>query len=132
MKAGQRKKVEAMLREMSDAFAKDKSDIGKIDQLQMKINLTDNEPVKKSYTSIPKPLYKEVQQYVEDLIASGWVQKSYSSYSSPIVCVRKKDGSLRLCVDYRQLNSKTIPIVSLYPKFKIYWIVLVETVGLVP
>ena len=116
LSAARRKKVKAMLREMGDAFAKTKSDIGKIDQLQMKINLTDDQPVKRSYTSVPKPLYKEVQQYVEDLIASGWVQKSYSSYSSPIVCVRKKDGSLRLCIDYRQLNSKTIPDSQPIPK----------------
>ncbi|KAL9956082.1 hypothetical protein ACROYT_G037505 [Oculina patagonica] len=37
----------------------------------------------------------------------GWISDSKSSYSSPVVCVRKKDGSLRLCVDYSQLNSKT-------------------------
>ena len=38
----------------------------------------------------------------------GWIQKSKSAYSFPVLCVRKKDGSLRLCVDYRQLNSKTV------------------------
>ena len=64
-----------MLSEMGDAFSKSKSDIGTIEKLQMKINLTDDEPVKKSYTSIPKPLYKEVKEYVEDLVASGWVRK---------------------------------------------------------
>ena len=41
------------------------------------------------------------------MISHGWISKSKSPYSSPVVCVRKKDGSLRLCVDYRQLNSKT-------------------------
>ncbi|KAK3742618.1 hypothetical protein QZH41_000460, partial [Actinostola sp. cb2023] len=61
------------------------------------------------YTSIPKPLYPEVKHYVEDLLNKGWVRKSRSAYSSPVVCVRKKDGSLRLCVDYRRLNQKTIP-----------------------
>ena len=110
------KKVRGMLREVSEAFSKNESDIGAIEQLKMKINLSDNEPVKRSYTSIPKPLYKEVQKYVEDLLASGWVKKSYSNYSSPIVCVRKKDGSLRLCVDYRKLNSKTIPDSQPIPK----------------
>ena len=116
LKKSQQKKVKAMLLRMSDAFAKDSKDIGEIKDLKMKINLKDDIPVKRAYTSIPKPLYKEVKEYVEDLIASGWVQKSYSSYSSPMVCVRKKDGSLRLCIDYRQLNNKTIPDSQPIPK----------------
>ena len=72
----------------------------------MDINLTDSVPVQRKYTAIPRPLYAEIKQYVEDLLNRGWIQKSRSAYSSPVVCVRKKDGSLRLCVDYRQLNSK--------------------------
>ena len=35
--------------------------------------------------------------------------QSYSLYSSPMVCVRKKDGGLRLCIGFRKLNKKTIP-----------------------
>ena len=45
---------------------------------------------------------------MEDLLNRGWIQKSRSAYSSPVVCVRKIDGTLRLCIDYRQLNLKTI------------------------
>ena len=82
----------------------------------MKINLKDSEPVKKLYTSIPKPLYKEVKEYVEDLLARGWVRRSFSSYCSLMVCVRKKDDSLRLCIDYRQLNNKSIPDSQPIPK----------------
>ena len=112
----EQKKVKQLLKKHISTFSKDKSDIGKIDNLRMKINLHDFEPVKRSYTSLPKPLYKEVKEYVEDLLAQGWVQKSSSSYSSPLVCVRKKDGSLRLCVDYRKLNSKTVPDSQPIPK----------------
>ena len=72
----------------------------------MDINLTDLVPVQRKYTAIPRPVYAEVKQYIEDLLNRGWIQRSKSAYSSPVVCVRKKDGSLRLCVDYRQLNSK--------------------------
>lgn len=43
------------------------------------------------------------------LISQGWIQKSQSSHASPIVCVRKKYGSLCVCVDYRELNCKTHP-----------------------
>ena len=112
----QRKQVKEMLIRNAEVFSTDSNDIGEIKDLQMKINLKDDEPVKASYTSIPKPLYKEVKEYVEDLLASGWVQKSNSSYSSPMVCVRKKDGTLRLCVDYRRLNNKTIPDSQPIPK----------------
>lgn len=50
-----------------------------------------------------------MKSYLYDLIAQGWVRKSNSPYASPVVCVRKKDGSLRLCIDYRELNHKTVP-----------------------
>ena len=74
----------------------------------MEINLKDSQPVQKKYTSIPRPLYPEVKQCIEDLLNQTFVKESKSPYSSPAVCVRKKDGSLRLCVDYRVLNRKTI------------------------
>lgn len=46
---------------------------------------------------------------MQNLLDRGWIKKSVSPYSSPVVCVRKKDASLRLCVDFRELNRKTIP-----------------------
>ena len=97
-----------MLRE-ADSFSNSGDDVGCAKDLQLKINLSDNRPVQKSYVAVPKPLYPEVKQYVEDLLNRGWVRKSRSAYSSPVVCVRKKDGSLRLCIDFRELNRRTIP-----------------------
>lgn len=98
-----------MLREESRAFIWDDEDYGLCPGLSMKINLKDDVPVQKNYNGIPRPMYDEVKGYLQDLMERGWVQKSKSAYSSPIVCLRKKDGSLRLCVDYRTLNQKTIP-----------------------
>ena len=100
--------VEKMLREVSDVFSKNSNDIGKIDDFQMKINLNCNKPVKEAYRRIPKNLYDEVKNYINDLIANWWIKQSFSEYASPIVCVRKKDGSLRMCCDYRKLNLKTV------------------------
>lgn len=105
----QRQMVTQMLREESGSFSRTDDDIGCVPKLQMNISLKDNEPVTKTYLSVPKPLYKEMKNYLQDLIAQGWVEKSMSSYSSPIVCVRKKDSTLRLCIDYRELNRKTHP-----------------------
>ncbi|CAB4004265.1 Retrovirus-related Pol poly from transposon, partial [Paramuricea clavata] len=104
----QKWKVQQMLKEEADSFSRE-GEIGDAKGLQMNIHLTDSVPVQKNYTAIPRPLYPEVKQYVEDLLNKGYVQKSRSSYSSPVVCVIKKDGNLRLCVDYRQLNKKTVP-----------------------
>ncbi|KAL2097877.1 hypothetical protein ACEWY4_007084 [Coilia grayii] len=101
--------VRQMLYEESDVFAEEDGDIGCIPKLKLKINLSDNHPVQRSYNSIPKPLLREVKDYVQNLLDRGWVRKSESAYSSPVVCVRKKDSSLRLCVDYRDLNRKTMP-----------------------
>ena len=49
-----------------------------------------------------------LKQYTEENLASGFIRRSSSAASSPIIFVKKKDGSLRLCVDYRGLNSVTI------------------------
>ncbi|CAB4033267.1 Hypothetical predicted protein [Paramuricea clavata] len=59
--------AQQMLLEESDCFSRDDEDIGCSEELKMKINLTDNIPVQKNYNSIPKPLYPEVKQYIEDL-----------------------------------------------------------------
>ena len=64
--------------------------------------------VRKMLLEEAESFYAEVKQYVEDLLNRGWIQKSKSAYSSPVVCVRKIDGTLRLSIDYRQLNSKTV------------------------
>ena len=101
--------VRQMLREESGTFMRDEEDIGFIDNLNLKINLKDDTPVQRSYYSIPKPLYPEVKSYIEDLLNRGWIRHSESSYASPVVIVRKKNGAMRLCVDYRELNKKTIP-----------------------
>ena len=50
-----------------------------------------------------------LQKYLEENLPTGKVRRSRSSAGAPILFVRKKDGSLRLCVDYRGLNRLTIP-----------------------
>ena len=103
-----RKLAEQMLREENESFSLNEDDIGCVPDLEMEIPLKDNEPVQKKYTSVPRPLYPEVKQYIEDLLNQNFISKSKSPYSSSVVCVRKKDGTLRLCIDYRDLNCKII------------------------
>ena len=103
----QQRLASQLLLEEADAFAQNDEDIGSIPDLQMNIQLNETTPVQKNYVAVPRPLYPEVKAYIEDLLNRNFIRKSKSSYSSPVVCVRKKDQSLRLCVDYRELNRKT-------------------------
>ena len=105
----ERKEAIEMSRKEADAFAIDDEEVGNIEGLQINSNLIDNHPIQKNYLSIPRPLYPEAKSYIEDLLNRNFIRKSKSSFSSSVVCVRKKDGGLRLCVYYRSLNQKTVP-----------------------
>jgi hypothetical protein len=50
----------------------------------------------------------EIEAQVQKLLSNGWIQPSNSPYSSPVLLLKKKDGSRRMCVDYRALNALTI------------------------
>lgn len=99
-------------------FSTSITDIGDIKDFQMPINLVDQIPVAQPYRRIPPHLYQEVKNYINDLVTNGWVRESLSSYSSPIVVVRNKNGSMRMCIDYRALNLKTIPDAQPIPRIQ--------------
>lgn len=103
----QQKELVAVLMKHADVFAANDEDLGYTDRVKHEIPLLDETPVSQPYRRIPPNQYKEVKEHISDLLRKGVIQESSSSYASPIVLVRKPDGSLRLCVDYRRLNSKT-------------------------
>jgi hypothetical protein len=50
---------------------------------------------------------RDVHVQLQDLLAEGLIRPSKSPYGAPILFVRKKDGTMRMCVDYRKLNDRT-------------------------
>ena len=91
-----------------DIFSTDDNDIGHTTAVTHKIELYDEQPFKQRCRRIPPAMYEEVKDHLQQLLASGVIRRSHSPWSSNIVLVRKKDGKLRMCVDYRQLNRLTI------------------------
>ena len=97
------------MREGISFFSVNDQDIEYVKTPQMKINWKDQVRVQQNYNSISKQLYNEIKYNIEDLLNKQWIIHSHSEYSSPVVAARKKDGTIRLCCDYRKLNQKTIP-----------------------
>ncbi len=99
--------VKALLNDYADVFALSDNDLGCTSIIQHEIPVTDDVPVRQRYRRLPPSQYEEVKDHIRQLLEQGIISESCSPYSSPLVIVKKKDGNMRMCVDYRQLNLKT-------------------------
>jgi hypothetical protein len=81
--------------------------------IQHKINTGDAAPIAQTYYRTSPPKEKFLREEITKLEKAGLVRKSKSPWASPVVIVGKKDGSQRLCIDYRKLNKITKP--DMYP-----------------
>ena len=72
------------------------------------IKLNDYTPFKERYRRIPPHQYEGVKKHLKEMLEIGAIRKSNSPWASTVILVRKKDGSLRFCIDLRQLNACTI------------------------
>ena len=90
-----------------DIFAMNVSEMGCCNFTEHKIELTDPNPFKDRQRPVPPGMYKELKNHISELLSAGVIEESHSPWSSNIVLVRKRDNSLRLCIDYRKLNKNT-------------------------
>ncbi|GFX49996.1 hypothetical protein TNCV_3883241 [Trichonephila clavipes] len=74
----------------------------------MRIILKDEEPVCQPPRRLAFTERKEVNKHIEEWLNEGIIRPSSAEYASPIVMVKKKDGSSRMCIDYRKLNQKLV------------------------
>ena len=72
-----------------------------------RIRTTDCVPIRQKPYRIPQAYREEVLKELEEMEKQGIIEKSESEWASPLVIVTKKDGGVRLCVDYRKLNQET-------------------------
>ena len=100
--------VAEMLYNNRDAFSSDDLDLGFCDMIPHEIKLTNEKNIRLPYRRIHPHQMEEVKSLLQDLLDREIIRPSTSPYASPVVLVRKKTGALRLCIDYRQLNTITI------------------------
>ena len=75
-------------------------------------------PIHQHPYRIPAKWQKALEEEVNQLLTKGLISKSESPWTAPVVCVRKKDNSLRMCVDFRKLNSVTADDVYPIPRIE--------------
>ena len=98
-----------VVREFSNVFPEDLPGIPPDREVDFQIKLTPGTELisKAPYRMAPLEL-KELKVQMEELVSKGFVRPSTSPWGAPVLFVKKKDGSLRLCIDYRELNKVTI------------------------
>ena len=104
-------KLESLLWEYRELFVTSEtgiSGLGRTNVTKHVIKTSGASPIKQQPHRVPHAVREEVERQVEQMLDAGVIRPSSSPWSCPLVLVKKLDGSLRFCVDYRKLNSITV------------------------
>ena len=104
--------------EFNDVFALNLMELGKTSLVKHVIKLDNPVPFKERYRRIPPHQFKEVRKHLKEMEDIGAIRRSNSAWASPVVLVRKKDRSLRFCIDLWKLNARTIKDTYSLPRIE--------------
>ncbi|XP_012827980.1 PREDICTED: uncharacterized protein LOC105949233 [Erythranthe guttata] len=100
--------IKEVISEFAEVF-QEPTELPPVRRAEHSIPLKENaQPFKSQPYRYPFMQRKEVEAMVQEMLQTGIIQSSNSPFASPVLLVKKKDGSWRFCVDYRKLNSMTI------------------------
>ena len=110
------KQDKSLLAEYHDLLSLEKKKMGRTKAAEHVIELKDPDatPFKECFRRIPPPQVNEAREHLKLMLDAGAIWPSNSPWCNAVVLVRKKDGSLRFCIDFRRFNSLTkTPILYL-------------------
>ncbi|GJV06266.1 putative reverse transcriptase domain-containing protein [Tanacetum coccineum] len=115
----EKKRVEdvPIVNEFLDVFPKDLSGIPPERQVEFRIDLVPGAtPIAKTPYRLAPSEMKELMSQLQELLDKGFIRPSSSPWGAPILFVKKKDGSMRMCIDYQELNKVTVKNVYPLPR----------------
>jgi len=84
-----------------------------------RIDIAEGEDIRKQWARhFSPPINNEIDRQVDELLKEGFIRESKSPVAFPVVPVRKPDGSLRVCIDYKPLNKWTLDVRYPLPLLK--------------
>ena len=103
----ERKQLAKLIGHNKHAFAMSQTDLSQTSVVKHSISTGFAKPIKQQPRRTPKALEEEEEKILKEQLEASIIQDSTSPWASPIVYVRKKDGTLRPCVDCRRVNEVT-------------------------
>ncbi|CAD7081713.1 unnamed protein product [Hermetia illucens] len=107
LSSNEKRQFNEMITEFRQCFAETIPEMGRCQTKQMDIQLIHDKPIQSRAYRIPLAKRQVVDRIVQELLDNEIIRHSNSTYSSPIVLVKKQNGEDRLCVDYRAINEAT-------------------------
>ncbi|KYB29479.1 hypothetical protein TcasGA2_TC034546 [Tribolium castaneum] len=101
-------KVLELINDYRDLVARNVKQIGCTNLVEMDIELTDDKPVVYRPYRMSFSEKEQVRNIVRELKEADIIEETDSPFASPVILVKKKSGEVRMCVDYRALNKKTV------------------------
>ena len=101
-------KFDCLISEFADVFSLSQGEIGRTTLARHEINLEDaTSPIRQRFRRVPFFQRQEMKQMIDTMLSQDVIEPSFGPWVSPVVLVKKKDGSSRFCVDFRKLNAVT-------------------------
>jgi hypothetical protein len=110
-----------VVREFADIFLEELPGMPPERELEFTIDLKPGtKPIARTPYRMSTPELQELRMQLKELLDLGLIRPSVSPWGAPVIFIRKKDGSWRLCIDYRQLNKATIKNQYIFHKRVVY------------
>ncbi|ETI39663.1 hypothetical protein F443_14763 [Phytophthora nicotianae P1569] len=106
--AEQRRLFVEMLKDLRDLFVETSKKPGRTELLKFSIDTGTHAPIKQPPYRVSKAVGDVMESEIQEYLDLGLIRPSTSPWASPVLMIRKSDGGIRFCIDYRKLNAVTV------------------------